>query len=374
MLKVVLVDDEKSMLIIMKRLLAGMERVEIVGSFQKAANALDFMLHNAVDVAFLDISIAEENGMALARALLELKTETEVVFVTSHREFALEAFDASAFDYLVKPISRERLERTVRRAVERKMRRTEAPAAEETSRLSVRCLGELEVGNNRGGAVKWRSSKCAELFSYLLMQRGRAAAKERLLEEIFHGMPVKNIDIYLNTTVYQIRKALEPLGLKAAVIVENEQYRVDLTGAAADFLDFERAVSDCARIGESNWEEACRAETLFADDLFGSKAYLWSLAERERLSDLHAALAKRLGRWLLENGRAERAGPIVKKLVGRNGLDEEANELVMRYYAASRDRAALARQYERFKTMLDEELGVKPPAEITRLCFSLIDE
>ena len=56
-MKVLIVDDEPAMLLAMKRMLSNMQDVEIVGSFQNAAEALDFVKNREVDLAFLDIQI-----------------------------------------------------------------------------------------------------------------------------------------------------------------------------------------------------------------------------------------------------------------------------------------------------------------------------
>ena len=61
----------------------------------------------AFDLVFLDIILPDENGMELAKALRELRNETEIVFCTTSRDFAVEAFRVQATDYLVKPCSEQ---------------------------------------------------------------------------------------------------------------------------------------------------------------------------------------------------------------------------------------------------------------------------
>jgi two-component system LytT family response regulator len=50
--------------------------------------------------------------------------------------------------------------------------------------------------------VKWKTSKSAELFCYLLMHKGRLVSRARIIEDMFGEIPQKNAEIYLNTTVY----------------------------------------------------------------------------------------------------------------------------------------------------------------------------
>ncbi len=67
------------------------------------------------DVALLDVDMPGLDGMALARAVAGASTSPAVVFVTAHERFAVEAFDLAAADYLLKPVSLDRLDRALRR-------------------------------------------------------------------------------------------------------------------------------------------------------------------------------------------------------------------------------------------------------------------
>ncbi len=116
-MKVLIVDDEPAMLLALKRMLSKMEDVELVGSFRSAAEALDFVRRSDVDLALLDISIAEDDGLELARNLRAIRAGLDIVFTTSHAEFALPAYDVYPLDYIVKPISGIRLAQTIARAV-----------------------------------------------------------------------------------------------------------------------------------------------------------------------------------------------------------------------------------------------------------------
>ena len=67
------------------------------------------------DVAFLDIRMPGLTGLEVAAAAAEASPSTQVVFVTAYNQYAIDAFDRGAVDYLLKPISRERLSETVKR-------------------------------------------------------------------------------------------------------------------------------------------------------------------------------------------------------------------------------------------------------------------
>jgi DNA-binding NarL/FixJ family response regulator len=115
--KVVIIDDEKGMHLIMKRMLAKVVGVEIVGSFLETSTAYSFLTNHDVDLIFLDINMPKESGLEFAGRLREGGRQMKIVFVTSHKEYALSAFDVYAYDYMMKPVVQERLQHTVQRAV-----------------------------------------------------------------------------------------------------------------------------------------------------------------------------------------------------------------------------------------------------------------
>lgn len=133
-MRVVIIDDQPSMHTIMQRMLDKIAEVEIVGKFREAASAFAFLTANRADLVFLDIQMPGENGLELAKRLRESGLRIKLVFVTSHKDYALSAFDVYAYDYIVKPISQERLRGTVLRALSERGVHDEHSAAGEPLR------------------------------------------------------------------------------------------------------------------------------------------------------------------------------------------------------------------------------------------------
>ncbi len=78
-------------------------------------DALEALTEHRPDVAFLDIRMPGLNGLDLAAACAELSPDTQVVFVTAYNQYAIDAFDKGAIDYLLKPVQPERLAATIAR-------------------------------------------------------------------------------------------------------------------------------------------------------------------------------------------------------------------------------------------------------------------
>lgn len=321
-MRVIIVDDEQAMLMIMERLLQEIQGTEIAGSFLNAAEALAFIRHEDVDIAFVDIEISGENGLEAAKTMREACPGMEIVFVTSHKEYALDAFAVYPLDYMVKPVSMGRIRETMLRVMRRKAGRLAVTADRSDQRLNVRALGAFEASSLQAGKVKWMSKKSQEIFGYLLLNRGKSVSKSRLLEDIFPYMDLPNAQHYLNTAIYQLRKALTAHGLKASIITGNEQYSLDLKAMTVDFIDFESATQALQEIDASNVQQALNVEGLYGGELFEERSYEWSVVERGRLGERYGDLAKRLVRWLAEQGQLREASRIALKLTRFNELDE----------------------------------------------------
>lgn len=365
-MRVLLVDDEPAMLLAMKRLLSSMNGVELVGSFRSAREALDYVRDTEVDLAFLDIQIAEDDGLELARSLRAFHSELIIVFTTSHAEYAMDAYDVYPLDYMVKPISRTRLAQTIARAASSGRASSEA-GVPPSNRLTVRGLGCFEVGSTQAGAVKWISKKSVELFAYLLVNRGRSVSKLRILEDLFPEFPLKNAEVYLNTAVYQLRKALSDHGFKEIVINAQEQYRVDLTEVDVDFIQLELGMGELSELGAANAAAAVELDRRFTGELFEDKSFEWAAMERERLALLYNSFAKRLASWLLAQNRYSEALLIARRLVYRNEFEEESNLLLLRILGSMGDTQGLLHYYEQYTMLLSGELGLQPSMEFRRL-------
>lgn len=124
MLRAIIVDDERLSLNQLSWVLSESGEVVICQTFQNPVKAYEYARDNPIDIAFLDISMPEVSGMKLSRQLHELYEAMDVVFVTGYEEYALQAFDASATDYLLKPVSAERVRQTLDK-IRRRPRRPE---------------------------------------------------------------------------------------------------------------------------------------------------------------------------------------------------------------------------------------------------------
>ena len=112
-MRVLIVDDEAPARQRLRQLLAGFDDIRIVGEARDAAQAIVQVETLAPDVLFLDIKMPEQDGFVVAASLPD--PGPAIVFVTAHDQYAVQAFEAAAIDYLLKPVESERLIRTLNR-------------------------------------------------------------------------------------------------------------------------------------------------------------------------------------------------------------------------------------------------------------------
>jgi YesN/AraC family two-component response regulator len=112
------VDDEPLARIYLRRMLEG-QGVTVTGEAETAVRAIELAEDLRPNLLFLDIQMPGLTGLQLAEALQQSACDAQIIFVTGYSEYAMNAFDQAALDYLVKPVSPTRLARTLVRARER---------------------------------------------------------------------------------------------------------------------------------------------------------------------------------------------------------------------------------------------------------------
>lgn len=117
-LRIVIADDERPARNFLKALLETFEDVEIIGEAENGAEAIEIIEKTKPDLALLDLQMPEVSGLEVVK-LLRKNSLPLVAFVTAYDEFAVQAFQVNAVDYLLKPVEKPRLRETLNRAHER---------------------------------------------------------------------------------------------------------------------------------------------------------------------------------------------------------------------------------------------------------------
>jgi len=128
-LRVVLVDDEAPARARLKELIAdcaALAPAKVVGEAANGREALDLLGSVVADLVLVDVRMPQMSGIEFARHALALDAPPAIIFVTAYDEYAIQAFELRALDYLLKPVRRARLQAALERA-----RGLHAPARED---------------------------------------------------------------------------------------------------------------------------------------------------------------------------------------------------------------------------------------------------
>ena len=113
-LKCIAIDDEPFALELIRQYVARIPELKLINTFDDAITGGEFLRENKTDLLFIDINMPDITGIELVRSL---KEKPITIFTTAYKKFAFEGFELEAVDYLLKPISFERFNKAVQRAI-----------------------------------------------------------------------------------------------------------------------------------------------------------------------------------------------------------------------------------------------------------------
>lgn len=124
-MKVLLVEDESGIRLLLKKIIEKNEYFQVVGETDNLAEAVSLFTRTGADVVFMDIEIKGASGLDCAKIIADLNPKTKIIFATAHAEYMPDAFEVYAFDYLIKPFDIERVNQTLKRIQELEGQRQE---------------------------------------------------------------------------------------------------------------------------------------------------------------------------------------------------------------------------------------------------------
>ena len=114
-IKCIAVDDEPLALVVIEKMIHKIPAFHLITTFDDAIAGAEFLRQHPVDLLFIDINMPDINGLDLVRSL---EQKPMLIFTTAHKKFATDSYDLDAIDYLVKPITQERFDKAVNKAME----------------------------------------------------------------------------------------------------------------------------------------------------------------------------------------------------------------------------------------------------------------
>ena len=374
----ILIDDEKPALQQLERLLKKDGRIQIAGKYTSARKGLEHLKEEKTDLVFLDIGMPEMNGLEAAEHIQAIHPGIRIIYITAYANYAVEAFELHALDYLLKPINPERFKKTLER-IEQSMQAAAKPEPEPVepaapAAASISCFKRLELypAGDAKNRLKWRTYKAQEMFAYLLHHNERWVLKDQIVDSVWQEYEQDKAVTYLHTTVYHIRKLLKEWGVQAKVEFSQERYRLLKSNLQTDVEQFE-AIIDPSQIRDEAHARRCeQALSLYRGEYLEEHDYSWASAKRKQLHQQYITTNLRLSEYDFGRGRNDEALSRLLQLQDKEPYSEEICKMVMKGYMKASNQGQARVHYQGYETLLREELGIEPEQEFQQWARTLL--
>lgn len=228
------------------------------------------------------------NGLVLAEKILQVNPSINIVFVTAHDQYAIEAFELNALDYILKPVSPERLENTIQR-IETLPSTINKTKSDSTSPLRINVLGDFKVRYSHSYSfekITWRTSKSKELFLYLLQHEGKTVLKSQIIDVLWGQHNLKKAYSNLYMSIYNIRKTFGAFQNYIVVSNVHEGYLLELKNVILDKNEWIRKLEAAPSIINNTLEIHEDMMSLYSGAYLETNDYIWLENERFELEEL----------------------------------------------------------------------------------------
>jgi two-component SAPR family response regulator len=188
-----------------------------------------------------------------------------------------------ALDYLLKPVMKEDMARTIGRLLKRSGR--DGGQVHQPERgIAVHSLGPFTVLTYSGDAIRFRNSKAKELLAYLHYHLGKPVNKAQIMEDIWYGRDAQRTQVNLHTTIYQLRKDLEISGVSDPIVqtkLAGGSYSLRWSASFDDVVAYEEEVRLFKRT--SSLTHALKAVQLYGGGYLSGSGYVWAAPRQAEL-------------------------------------------------------------------------------------------
>ena len=262
MLRIAVLDDENHALERFEEIAGDFGEIQICGLFHSDDDLLSYVGANPLDIIFMDIEMPGKSGMQLAEELQTISPESSVVFVTAYTQYAVEAFELSVFDYIVKPISKERLKKTLDRIMKNK--RIEGKSEKV---VEIDCFRRFECRIDEQVLPLNHLMKAKELLAFLVSRKGAETSWDQITEALWPDTDYEKAHNNLYVTTFRLRKWLSENSIMHIFESRRNSYRIVPTEFNCDYYELENAFKE----GDHN-----RMKTLYKGEFLEEDGYEWA--------------------------------------------------------------------------------------------------
>lgn len=357
-MRTILVDDERPALKNLERFLKEYDYIEVIGAYTDVTMIFEEIKKEKVHLVFLDIEMPKMKGIEAAEKILKLDNNVQIVFITAYNDYAVDAFEVDAIDYVMKPIMKKRLDKTMERVKKRYSNRELLSPQRSKEENKILCFGNFEIIRGQQ-EIKWRTSKAKELAAYLVYYRGKFVHRTKIIEELWHNKEEEQATKLLHTNIYYVRNGLKSLKLDQAIIYSNEMYKFDIGTVFCDVEEFDKAFNSNMGTNNNNIEILEKSIQLYRGDYLEENDYYWAMNEQARFSRIYMNMLITISDFYIIQGNYSKAIPYLKAILGKNPYSEEIHRKLLHAYVYMEDYTSFKEHYKNISNVFKRELGVE---------------
>ncbi|WP_020616177.1 response regulator [Paenibacillus daejeonensis] len=368
-MRAILVDDELLALERLQHLLRNIDKCQVIGVHTNSRLALKQIKDEQPDVVFLDIHMPGLNGIEAAAQIRSVASSTDVIFTTAHHDYALAAYELEVLDYIVKPVTRERLHKALRLLKRRRL----SPSGEDIDEvlITVHCLGDLTISHNteeKPLRIKFRTAKIKELFAYLLHNRGKSVNRDGLLDMLWPELDERRAIANLYTSINRLRTQLNDLLGEQIITIHYAMYNyvLDMGLVSLDTERWENQWNGLAPLDSETVEDHKQIVDKYTGKYFAEQDYSWCESERQRLHIMWRSTASALAQWYIQFNYHQEALAVYRRIQEFEPWLEDIALALMQLYDHLNLPQEVEAQYTNLVSLLSAETGGRPGFEIER--------
>ena len=220
-------------------------------------DALTWLRQSPVDAAFLNLEMPGMDGLGLAKTIRQIQPRCNLIPVTEHPEYALEALQIFVSGFLLKPVS----EAAVRSVLEN----LRYPAEDISAGVKIQCFGNFEIFVG-GRPLAFKRSKSKELLAYLVDRNGATCTNGEMLAVLWEDKPdTASLHSHLRNLIFDLNHTLDDAGVRDLLVRGRNTLAIDTGKVECDYYNFlrgERTALNAYRgeyMTQYSWAEVTRS-------------------------------------------------------------------------------------------------------------------
>ncbi|WP_107842091.1 response regulator [Metasolibacillus meyeri] len=362
-MNIIIIDDEKMAIDVLQIMLKRITSLPITikGTFTNVGDAFVLFEQERIDVVLLDIEMVNMHGLQVAKQLIAKQPFAQIIFVTAHMQFAVEAFEIEATDYLLKPVHEKRLIKALIKAENKWKIVSHAETGDEKPIFYVHTFGSFQFLDDKNQKIKWRTKKVKELFIYLWLHQQKPLLNVAIIELLWPNIEPEKGSANLYTTIYQIRKIFKDKGIENAIELVNNYYQLNIE-MKSDYEDLQKLLNE-EKHSELNIQ---RILNLYEGDFLETEEYDWAIALRNEIKQqvLHA-----LERYVTYEKATNTLLKLscLQKLLHLDEYNEQYMLMLLRFLVENNRKIECIQLYKDIKNKLEEDLKIPIPQDIKKV-------